>query len=234
MQRLFRRHATTIAARDEHNAVTDVTVHDAMTFPRTTDVSVELCMISTADGVTDVSGRSGPLGSDADREVLLTLRDNADVVLVGAGTVRAEHYGVPRRSPIPIVVVSKRCDLDWTSPLFTSGWGMVATTTNAPHVPVRSFRAGKNDVDIQAIITALHNDLNARVIHVEGGPMLNSALLLAGCVDAINLTIAPHIGCGGTTITSAFTQPDFNNQRFHIAQLCRDGDYLFVRYERAK
>ena len=234
MQRLYRRDATTITARGANNAVNEATVREAMTFDRIMSVSVELCMITTPDGVTDVNGRSGPLGSDTDREVLLTLRDNADVVLVGAGTVRAEHYGAPTRSPMPIVVVSKSCDCDWDSALFTSGWGMVATTTTAPDVPVRSFRAGEDAVDLAAIIHALHNELGARVIHVEGGPMLNAALLQARLVDAINLTITPHIGSGGTTIASSFVQHRFNNQHFQMAQLCRDGDYLFVRYERVR
>ena len=229
MQRLFRRDPATITAGGTDTATHEVTVREAMTFDRVANVSVELCMITTPDGVTDVNGRSGPLGSDADREVLLTLRENADVVLVGAGTVRAEHYGAPLRSPMPIVVVSKSCDCDWRSALFTSSFGMIATTTSAPEVPVRSFRAGDDNVDLAAIIHALHSELGARVIHVEGGPMLNAALLQAGLVDAINITITPHIGSGGTTITSSFVRHGFNNQHFHIAQLCRDGDYLFVR-----
>ncbi len=234
MQRLFRRDATTFTASDKGATMHEVTVREAMAFDRVADVSVELCMITTPDGVTDVNGRSGPLGSDTDREMLLTLRDNADVVLVGAGTVRAEHYGAPTRSPMPIVVVSKSCDCDWDSALFTSGWGMVATTTTAPDVPVRSFRAGEDAVDLAVIIDMLHSKLGAHVIHVEGGPMLNAALLQAGLVDAINLTITPHIGNGGTTITSSFVQHRFNNQLFRIAQMCRDGDYLFVRYERMR
>jgi len=241
VQRLFRRDAATLTAPSADNIADEVSARDAMKFDRTfdrtidhpTDVSVELCMITTPDGVTDVNGRSGPLGSDTDREVLLTLRDNADVVLVGAGTVRAEHYGAPKRSPLPIVVVSKSCDFDWDSTLFASGWGMVATTATAPAVPVRSFRAGDDDVDLGAIIQALRDELDARVIHVEGGPTLNAALLQAGLVDAINLTIAPHIGSGGTTMTSPFVRHEFHNQRFHLAQLCRDENYLFVRYERA-
>lgn len=234
MQRLFRRDAATVTASDKGVTTHEVTVREAMTFDRVANVSVELCMITTPDGVTDVNGRSGPLGSDTDREVLLTLRDNADVVLVGAGTVRAEQYSAPKRSTLPIVVVTKQCALDWTSPLFASGWGMVATSTAAPNVPVHTFRAGEDDIDLAAIIHALHNELGARVIHVEGGPMLNAALLQAGLVDAINLTITPHIGNGGTTIASPFVRHGFNNQRFHVAQLCRDDDYLFVRYERVR
>jgi len=238
VQRLFRRDTATIATPGVTLTTNEVTVREAMSFERTFDgskgVSVELCMITTPDGVTDVNGRSGPLGSDTDREVLLTLRDNADVVLVGGGTVRAENYGAPQRSPLPIVVVSKSCDFDWTSPLFASGWGMIATTASSPNVPVRSFRAGEDAVDLGAIIHALRSELGTRVIHIEGGPTLNGALLRTGLVDAINLTIAPHIGNGGTTISSRLVRHGFNNQRFQLAQLCRDDNHVFVRYERVR
>ena len=42
---------------------------------------------------TTVHGRSGGLGNAADEHLFALLRDLADVILVGAGTVRAEHYG---------------------------------------------------------------------------------------------------------------------------------------------
>ena len=50
-------------------------------------------MISTLDGAITVDGRSGMLGGPADRRVFQALRSLADVILVGAGTARAEAYG---------------------------------------------------------------------------------------------------------------------------------------------
>ena len=61
--------------------------------------AVRLNMISSVDGATAVEGRSGGLGGPADRKVFAALRSLADVVLVAAGTVRAEHYG-PGTLPI--------------------------------------------------------------------------------------------------------------------------------------
>ena len=205
MQHLYRRDDRATHARTQTDEAVDISVQDAMTFSRDTDVSVELCMISTPDGVTDVAGRSGPLGGPTDRDVLLALRANADVVLVGAGTVRAEQYRAPSASPLPIVVVTRSCQLDFDSSLFTSGWGMLATTVDAPPTSVRTFRAGEGDVDLSLIIQQLRNELNARVIHVEGGPDLNTSLLQADLVDAINLTISPFIGTGGLSIAATLT-----------------------------
>ncbi len=75
---------------------------------------VGLCMIASLDGAVAVDGTSGALGNANDREVLLTLRDLADVVLVGAGTARGEGYGPPRTPGLRIGVVtnSGHVDLD--------------------------------------------------------------------------------------------------------------------------
>ena len=56
-------------------------------------------MVASIDGATAVDGRSGGLGGPGDKAVFHALRAVADVILVGAGTVRAEHYGpaAPRR-----------------------------------------------------------------------------------------------------------------------------------------
>ncbi len=58
---------------------------------------VRVNFVSSADGAVTVDGRSGGLGSDADHRVFGMLRQLADVVLVGAGTVRAENYRGARR-----------------------------------------------------------------------------------------------------------------------------------------
>ena len=65
--------------------------------------AVRLNMISSVDGSTALDGRSGGLGGPADRKVFAALRSLADVVLVAAGTVRAENYGP---GSLPIAVVS--------------------------------------------------------------------------------------------------------------------------------
>ena len=55
-------------------------------------------MIASADGAVTVDGVSGGLGSPADRAVFRAVRACADWILVGAATVRAERYGIPRPS----------------------------------------------------------------------------------------------------------------------------------------
>ena len=54
--------------------------------------------VSSVDGAATRDGLSGGLGDAADRRYFELLRRVADVVLVGAGTVRAEGYGPMRVS----------------------------------------------------------------------------------------------------------------------------------------
>src|SRR5689334_21177112 len=57
-------------------------------------------MVASVDGAATISSlrgrRSEALGGPADRRLLSLLRALADVVIVGAGTVRAEAYGPVR------------------------------------------------------------------------------------------------------------------------------------------
>ena len=60
---------------------------------------VRLNMIASVDGAASLLGRSGALGGPADKALFATLRSLADVVLVGAGTMRAEGYGAALAPP---------------------------------------------------------------------------------------------------------------------------------------
>lgn len=182
-------------------------------------------MITTADGAIDVDGRSGPLGGPADTARLLELRSRAAVVLVGAGTAKGEGYGAPSRKDLRIGVVTRSCNLDFGTPLFSSGAGFVVTTTDAPEVPVDSMREGTAQIDFAAVIARLPEGL----VHVEGGPTLNAALMEADLVDAINLTFTPHLtGARGPGISQA----PHALRRFTLTDLRQVEGFAFARYER--
>ena len=65
-------------------------------------------MIFSADGAAAFGGRAGPLSCPADQQLLGILRGFADVVLVGAGTVRAENYGPVRLTDAQQAIPSRR------------------------------------------------------------------------------------------------------------------------------
>ncbi len=183
-------------------------------------------MITTPDGGIDVNGRSGPLGGPADQQRLIGLRAQAGVVLVGAGTARGEGYGAPSKQGLRIGVVTLSCNMDFASPLFTSGSGFIVTTTDAPAVPVDCIRAGVGTIDFAAVIAQLPEEM----IHVEGGPQLNATLLDADVVDAINLTWSPRlVGSRGPSISAA----PHALRNFTLASLTTQEEFVFARYERA-
>lgn len=186
---------------------------------------VSLCMITSIDGSTAADGTSGGLSSPTDASVLGALRQLADIVVVGAGTVRDEQYGAPKKAGLRIgVVTSNGRSLDLDSALFTSGAGFLITTDDAPTLPVDTLRAGTGRVDL---VRALRR-LGADFVHVEGGPRLNGALLAAGIVDEVNLTLSPHL-VGGDGARLVVGAPE-ELVPFDLVQLCEEGGYLFLRY----
>lgn len=183
-------------------------------------------MVASLDGSAVVDTTSGALSSDADRAMFSTLRSLADLILVGAGTVRAEGYGPPSKAGQRIGVVTRRVDLDLTSALFTSGAGFLILPETAPDVPVDSVRAGRDQVDLAAAL----GQLDADVVQLEGGPALNAAFAAADLVDELNLTLSPQLagGDGPRIVHGAPTLA----RRLDLAQVVEADGFLFTRWAR--
>jgi riboflavin biosynthesis pyrimidine reductase len=187
-----------------------------------------VCMVASIDGSTVVDSNSRSLSSKTDQEVLLTLRDLADVLIVGAATVRIEGYGPPRKRGQRVGVVSRRGDVDASSPLFTSGAGFLIVPEDAPPTTVDALRAGIGEVDFA---TAL-GQLDANFVQAEGGALLNGALSAADVIDELNLTISPQLAGGdGPRVTSGAAQV---SRKMRLAHLLEDDGFLFTRYLRAR
>ncbi len=176
---------------------------------------VSAMMISSADGAGSVDGRSAGLGNDDDKRLFALLRAHADVLLVGASTVRVERYGGDRPdpemralrlrrglSPAPrIAVLTSRADLDPTGPLFTDTEArpIILTTSAAPADRLDRLAqradviiAGRDRVDLAIALDALRDRGLVRV-SCEGGPTLLAQLIAAGRLDELRLTIAPSM-----------------------------------------
>jgi len=201
--------------------------------------AVRLNMIASVDGATAFERRSGPLGGPADRRLFLLLRTLADVVLVGAGTVRAERYG-PSRPPGPaIAVVTRSLDLDWDAPLFGAGEvrPIIVTVADAPaERRAQAERradvivAGEGDVDLRRALDALAAR-GARQVLCEGGPTLNGDLSAAGLVDELCLTVSPVVAHGDTKrIVAGPPLPAL--LPLELRSACEEDGFLFLRYRR--
>lgn len=190
---------------------------------------VGVCMVSGLDGSTVVDDSSRALSSPTDTEVLLGLRKLADLIVVGASTVRIEGYGPPSKPEQRIGVVTRSgSGLDFDTPLFTSGAGFVICPRNAPELPVDTVRAGDDELDLAAALAQLDVDY----VQAEGGSVLNGALAAADVIDELDLTISPVLSGGdGPRLTSG-ARPLLH--RMELSQLCEDDGFLFTRYLRVR
>ena len=185
-------------------------------------------MVASIDGSTVVDSNSRGLSSTADQEVLLTLRGLADVLIVGAATVRIEGYGPPRKAGQRVGVVSRRGDVDVSTTLFTSGAGFLILPDDAPPVSVDSVRAGTGDVDLAGALA----QIEAQFVQAEGGATLNGALAAVDLIDELNLTISPQLAGGdGPRVTGGATPL---SHRMRLVHVLEEDDFLFTRYLRAE
>lgn len=211
-------------------------------------------MVMTLDGATVGSdGLSGSISGAADKRVFMEARRLADVVLVGAGTIRAERYRPMVAKPEwqearaetgqaaapQIVVVSGRLDLPWDEPMFAESAlpVLVATSTTVDAAQLEIARAhaevvqlGDGSVDLSALVAWLHERGLKRIV-CEGGEALLDALIQLDLVDEMDLTISPVLaGAGYLPDSARATQAPF--PRFTLAHQFVDEGFVFCRFIR--
>jgi riboflavin biosynthesis pyrimidine reductase len=210
---------------------------------------VLLNMVASIDGATTVEGRSSGLGDEDDLAMFKALRAVPDVILVGAGTVRAEDYGPVRldgerverrralgKEELPrLAVVTGRLDLDPNARFFSRPETppLVITGPAADPDRRRSLDAVAEvvvleDLSVEAVIGHL---IPAKVILCEGGPDLNSQLAAARLIDEVNLTLAPVVvgGVSKRIIEGVPTDPILD---MALDRLLTGERSLFFRYLR--
>lgn len=205
---------------------------------------VRVNFVSSVDGAATVDGLSGGLGSDADRRVFGLFRVLADVVLVGAGTVRAEDYRGARRptrgrdSPPPIAVLTGSADIDPGSRLLTDTAvaPIILTGPDAPAARRAALATAGAEVvvldplDVTSAIGELGHRGLPRVL-CEGGPTLLGHLTAADAVDELCLTVAPLL-TGGSAGRISRGDPARPPRRMTLVGALHAPDALLLRYGR--
>ncbi len=217
---------------------------------------VRVNMIFSADGAAAFGGRAGPLSCPADQQLLRMLRGFADVVLVGAGTARAENYGPVqltdaqrarrhregRTSPPPIAVISRTgevpaalfSDPDQPPILLTCARGAARRGEDRDHRRDRWRRvlvAGEDAVDAARAVALLQAEGMHRIL-CEGGPTLLDALVDTDLVVEICVTVAPKLASSqpvGHRVRPSLLAAPRSMRLEHALVL---DDYLFLRYRR--
>ena len=178
------------------------------------------------------------------------LRGVADVILVGAGTARAEDYGPVRldpsvqarrrdegRTPIPrLAVVSGRLDLDPGARLFSAPGVIVITASGSDEAKRRRLAevaeilvTPGDRVDLRFALARLREE-GHRVVLTEGGPTINGQLAAAGLLDELCLTVAGMLA-GGDSRRILSGVPDLDPPiPMRLDRVLVDRDELYLRY----
>ncbi|TDT30837.1 dihydrofolate reductase family protein [Naumannella halotolerans] len=227
-----------------------VTIDPVSAYERGPGPYLRANMVASLDGAAQLDGHVGALTSPADQEVLWTLRAQAQVVLVGSGTIRAEGYG-PLRIPeqqialraafgadpgTRLAILSNSGRLDPAGPAFTGTTPLLivpaaATPTTGLAEAAELIIAGDDELDLAAAVTALRQRGHDRILS-EGGPRTLGRLLAADLVDELCLTTTPKtvLGTGSRlAIDDRTLQRDFD-----LARLLHHDGTLFARWVRRR
>lgn len=215
---------------------------------------VRLSFVATVDGATaDAAGHPSGISSAADQRVFALLRGLCDVIVVGAGTARAEQYAPVRPTevdqrmrarlglaPLPtIAVVSNRLDVPASllPPPGDHARTLVVTSASSP-ADRREQLAERADVLVCGEETvdlgALREELGARGlrrVHAEGGPRLTADLADAGVLDEVCLTLSPVL-VAGSSLRLSVGPPLVAPCALRLAHALAAGDELLLRYVR--
>ncbi|WP_186304503.1 dihydrofolate reductase family protein [Kocuria palustris] len=222
----------------------------ARTWPDAADGSGAM-MIASLDGSAVLGAVSGGLSSPADQKLMDVQRGVADVVVIGAGTLRDEGYGGlrveadstawRRARGLPdhpvLAVVSRSLGLDPEAPFLAQAPVRPLILTGGRSCAQRRRRLqevadvvvlddGRGGVDPVAA-HELFASRGWRRVHSEGGPSVLAAWLAAGRVAELHLSLAPVLAGGRALgLLGAAVHP----RRLELRRILRDGSMLLTRY----
>jgi riboflavin biosynthesis pyrimidine reductase len=183
--------------------------------PREDWVRINL-ITSLSGSAAGADGTSETLSNPVDRLILKVIRELSDVVVIGAASVRAEGYFVPKDGAL--AVVSRTGDFSGHHIRDTGKHGTLLilcpasaaetarSTIGLPGVTVVPVPDVGGSLTAAGIIAALR-DRGYRSIVAEGGPDLATQLILGGVVNELSLTTSPVLNGGSLPVFGASSFP---------------------------
>lgn len=211
-------------------------------------------VVASLDGAATHDGVAGPLGDAEDQLLLRTLRQLADVVVVGAGTVRVEGYGGlglddaatawRRARGLPelprLAIVSSALALEPDAEVFRAPGPRPLLLTHGDAPPTRRtaleevaevVECGEHRVEPECLVAALE-ERGMHQILTEGGPRLLGTLVAADVLDELCLSLAPLLEAGTAPRTAVSGHAV--SRRMRLGHVLHGEDMLFLRYERRR
>ncbi|MFD3556056.1 bifunctional diaminohydroxyphosphoribosylaminopyrimidine deaminase/5-amino-6-(5-phosphoribosylamino)uracil reductase RibD [Streptomyces goshikiensis] len=198
---------------------------------------------ATLDGrIAAADGTSRWISSPESRADVHRLRAEADAVVVGSGTLRADdpHLAVrgrpgldPADQPLRVVVDTRATVRPGARVLDDAAPTLIAVAEDAdtghlPGVDLARLPAGATGLSVDALLAELHRR-GVRSVLLEGGPTLAGAFVAAGAVDKVVGYLAPVLlGAGRTALGDAGIDTITDALRLRITETVRIGPDLRV------
>jgi riboflavin biosynthesis pyrimidine reductase len=191
---------------------------------------VRINMIASINGsAVGSDGTSTSLSSAVDRRILGVIREQADVVLIGAHSFRTEGYLQPRAARLAVVTQSG----DLTGHDIRSDSAPLVLCPPSASARVAATCAAAEILELPEPLTPLGmlaalNTLGLRSVVCEGGPRLAAQFVDAAQVDEICLTTSPSLGGRAVPVLG---DTDLTAHDATLTHLLRDeSGYLFARW----
>jgi len=218
-------------------------------------------LIASVDGVTALAAPRGAGAAlrgdcDADRFVMALLRDLADALLVGAGTLRADrghlwtaayidreraglHRALGRPDP-RLVVVTASGNLDPAERALEAGALVLTTEAGARRLAGRLPAAstvrslGSRALAGATILAAIRAEGHRRIL-TEGGPTLLARLVSEELLDELFLTLSPVLagrrsGDGRLGLLEGVELLPADGRWTRLRSVRVAGSHVFLRY----
>ena len=189
-------------------------------------------MVSTVDGsATGDDARTSSINNAADQRVFQALRSIADVIIVGAGTAKAEKYAPTDK---PIVLVSRKAQVPESLQGAPAGSVYLATCSRSDGLASAReilgeehiLELGSHRVDLPLLkATLAERGWTSQLC--EGGPHLSRDLVFQGCVDEVAATTVPRLVAGAYPRTTEGAPVDI---ALTLTMLLEDEGTLFGRW----
>jgi riboflavin biosynthesis pyrimidine reductase len=199
--------------------------------PRTPWLRFNL-ITSVGGSAAGSDGTSESLTNPADRRLLGVIRELADIVLVGAQSVRAEGFQLPRRARLAVVTTSG--DLAGHRIDATDGRVYVICPASSAVRAAKSLPGaeiivldGDGPLAPAAIVAALHDRGFASIV-CEGGPSLVAQFVASGLADELCLSTSASLGGPSLPLLGS---AEIDPVRLELSQLLvDDASGLYARW----